>query len=66
MKRQLTRFELDQVLWAVSQFTDANARDLNQMRKDGLTTRQAKALCKADLKLRALADARDLLIAWRK
>lgn len=47
----LTYAELDAVLWAVGQMTDGNARDIDEMKLQGMTTNAAKALLRAEAKL---------------
>jgi uncharacterized protein YoaH (UPF0181 family) len=52
MKVQLTRIELSAVLWAVGQHSESNANDIVEMMSEGLSRAEAKALIRANVKLR--------------
>lgn len=48
----LSKAELEAVLWAVSQHTDGNGRDVDELMLEGLTEEQAVALFAAEKKLK--------------
>lgn len=61
MKIELTRAEVEAVLWAVGQFTESNANDIQEMKRCGMSAHSAKALIRADNKLREQGHYRRLI-----
>lgn len=56
MRIELTRAEVDAVLWATGNFTHANAYDIDEMVSNGLSRSQAKALLRAEDKMRLVGN----------
>ena len=52
MKLDLSRSELEAVQWATGQHTESNANDVKEMMLEGLSRNEAKALIRANAKIR--------------